>query len=149
MALNFNKFAEQGNGFIKDLSKELGYPEDILRAGRVLKAILHALRNQLTTEESLQLLAQFPMFLKAVYVEKWTLHRSTKKPRRFKDFFHEIKTIDKKTGEHDFPSDANIDHSLSVVFMALRKYVSLGELEDIKAVLPKELKFIVNNVTMI
>ena len=31
--------------------KELDYPEDTARAGRVLRSILHALRHQLTVEE--------------------------------------------------------------------------------------------------
>jgi uncharacterized protein (DUF2267 family) len=49
MALDFNKFAKDGTKFIKELAKELGYPEDTARAGRVLRSILQALRNQLTT----------------------------------------------------------------------------------------------------
>jgi len=149
MALNFDKFAAKGNEFIKELAKELGYPEDKSRAGRVLKSVLHALRNQLTTEESVQLIAQLPMFLKAVYVENWTLHKSKNKPKHFKDFFNEIRKFDTPVAQHDFQTDDDIDNAIAVIFMALRNYVSLGEMEDIKAVLPKELKSIVNTVTMI
>ncbi|MBI2279468.1 MAG: DUF2267 domain-containing protein [Bacteroidetes bacterium] len=149
MALNFDKIAIKGNEFLKDLAKELGYPEDTNKAGRVLKAILHALRNQLTVEESVQLMAQFPLFLKAVYVENWSLRKQDNKPRNMTEFIHEIKKINKQTAQHDFKTDDDVDHAIAVVFMSLRKYVSLGELEDIKAVLPKDLKLIVNNVLMI
>ena len=65
------------------------------------------------------------------------------------EFFHEIRKIDKQTASYDFKTDDEIDIAIAVVFMSLRKYVSLGELEDIKAVLPKDLKVIVNNVLMI
>lgn len=149
MALNFDKIAIKGNEFLKDLAKELGYPEDTNKAGRVLKSILHALRNQLTVEESVQLMAQFPLFLKAVYVENWSLRKQDNKPRNMTEFIHEIKKINKQTAQHDFKTDDDVDNAIAVVFMSLRKYVSLGELEDIKAVLPKDLKLIVNNVLMI
>ncbi len=149
MALNFNKIAANGNEFMSDFAQELGYPEDIPRAGRVLKSILHALRNQLTIEESIQMVSQFPMFLKAVYVENWTLRKKSKKPKHLKEFYNEIRKIDNRTAQYDFQTDDEIDNAIGVVFMSLRRYVSLGELEDIKAVLPKDLKHIVNNVTMI
>ena len=149
MALNFIKIAENGTEFMKDLSKELGYPEDTKRAGRVLKSILHALRNQLTVEESVQLLSQLPLFLKGVYVESWTLHKTAKKPKNFDEFYHEIRKIDKQANLYDFKTDDDIDNAISVVFMSLRRYVSLGELEDIKAILPKELKLMLNSVLMV
>lgn len=149
MSLNFIKIAEKGTEFIKDLSKELGYPEDTKRAGRVLKSILHALRNQLTVEESVQLLAQLPLFLKGVYVENWTMHKAGKNPKNFEEFYHEIRKIDKQANLHDFKTDDDIDNAISVVFMSLRKYVSLGELEDIKAILPKDLKLMLNSVLMV
>lgn len=149
MALNFNKFAAKGNEFMKDLSRELGYPEDIPKAGRVLRSILHALRSQLTVEESVQLIAQFPMFLKAVYVENWTLHKNKTKIKHLKDFFDDIRKNDTPTAQHDFHTDDDLYNAIGVVFIVLRKYVSLGEMEDIKSVLPKELKPILNNVLMI
>lgn len=149
MSLNFDKIAIKGNEFLKDIAKDLGYPEDTNKAGRVLTAILHGLRNQLTVEENVQLLAQFPLFLKAIYVENWSLHKNDKKPRTMNEFFHEIKKMNKQVAQHDFKTDDEIDHAIAVVFMSLRKYVSLGELEDIKAVLPKELKLMLNNVLMI
>lgn len=149
MALDFNKFAKKGNEFINELAEELGYPENTKKAGRVLRAILHALRDQITIEESVQLLAQFPMFLKAVYVDNWSLHKNKKRIKHLEDFFHEIREIDKRTAQYDFNTDDDIDNALIVIFIVLRKYISLGELEDIKAVLPKELKSILNNVIMI
>ena len=71
MSYHFNQYASEGNQFLKELAKALGNAENIAKAGRTLKSVLHLLRNQLTIEESLQLIAQFPMFLKAVYVSEW------------------------------------------------------------------------------
>ncbi len=148
MALDFNKFAAKGNEFIKHLATELDYPDDTARAGRVLRAVLHALRDQLTLEESVQLIAQFPMFLKAVYVQSWNPHKEHKRIRRLEEFYNEIRRIDKQTARFDFHKDKDIEKAIRVVFQVLQKYVSTGELKDIKAVLPKDLKPIVNLITI-
>ncbi len=148
MAPDFNKFAADGNRFLKELARELGYPEDTAKAGRVLRSTLHALRRVLTLEESIQLLAQLPMFLKAVYVESWTSKKKPKKIKHLADFYNEIRKIDKQTAQYDFHKEEDMDKALKVVFMALHKYVSRGELEDIRAVLPKDLKPMINNVLM-
>ncbi len=149
MALNFDKFATKGNKFLKDLAKELGHPKDKAKAGRKLRAVLHAIRDQLPMEESLQLLAQLPMFLKAIYVENWNIHKKKKKIKHIKAFTDLIKQYDFKTADHDFISDEEVENAAVVIFLCLRKYISLGEMEDIKAVLPKELKFLTRNITMI
>jgi uncharacterized protein (DUF2267 family) len=73
MALNFTQFATEGNTFLKKYAKEMNLANNTDKAGRILSSILHALRDVITTQESLQLISQFPMFLKAVYVNGWTI----------------------------------------------------------------------------
>ena len=75
MALNFNQFAAEANAFLKKYTKEMNLDNDKEKAGRILSSILHALRDVISPQESLQLIAQFPMFLKAVYVNGWTSHK--------------------------------------------------------------------------
>lgn len=149
MALDFDKFAAEGNDYLKHLAKELGYPKDKARAGRVLKSVLHAIRNQMTPEESVQLIAQLPMFLKAVYVLNWSLKKEKKKSRKFDDFLLEVCVIDGEVSQADFPTNNDIEVAVSVVFMSLRKYLSLGQLEDVRALLPKELKPLLNTPVML
>lgn len=142
MALNFNQFAKEGNAFLKEFAKKINMPEDTDKAGRILSAILHGLREVITIEESLQLISQFPMFLKAVYVNKW----STRKKVRVKsmvDFIDLIRELDGVTSLNDFESEEVAENYINATFMMLRKYVSLGELEDLRTVLPKDLKSIV------
>lgn len=149
MALNFDKFAMEGNSFIKEMAISLGHPEDTERAGRVLRSVLHALRDQLTPEESVQLISQLPMFLKAVYVHNWRIGKRKERIHHFDEFILEICRIHGNIAERDLPTDDDVERAISVVFRLLHKYVSLGEMEDIKAVLPKELKIILNDVLMI
>ncbi|MDO9594173.1 MAG: DUF2267 domain-containing protein [Lutibacter sp.] len=142
MALNFNQFAKEGNAFLKEFAKKINMPNDTDKAGRILSSILHGLREVITIEESLQLISQFPMFLKAVYVNKWTT-RKKQKVKSMTDFIDLIRELNGVTALNDFESEEVAENYINATFMLLRKYVSLGELEDLRTVLPKELKSIV------
>ncbi len=141
MALNFNKFAVEANTFLKKYTKELNL-ENTDQAGRVLSSILHGLREVISKEESLQLIAQFPMFLKAVYVNGWTSHKKGK-IKTMTEFIDLVRKYDGITSIHDFGSDDLAEKYIDLTFILLRKYISLGELEDIRTELPKDLKSMV------
>ena len=142
MGLNFNQYAKEANSFLKDYSKQMSLNDDIEKAGRILSSILYGLRAIISTEESLQFLAQLPMFLKAVYVNGWTLKKRPK-VKNMLDFIDLIRQYNGKTSVHDFESDEKAENYIKTTFIVLRKYVSLGELEDIRDEMPKDLKSII------
>ncbi|MBT8262658.1 MAG: DUF2267 domain-containing protein [Bacteroidia bacterium] len=139
MALNFNHFAAEANQFLKEYTKELMLEGDTEKAGRILSSILHGLREIIATQESLQLIAQFPMFLKAVYVNGWTIHKKPK-IKTMEQFIDLVRKFDGVTGLNDFKSDELAEQYINATFLLLRRYVSLGEMEDIRSELPKDLK---------
>ena len=142
MALNFNQFAVEANTFLKEYTRDLNLNEDIEKGGRILSSILHGLREVISMDESLQLIAQFPMFLKAVYVNGWS-GRKKIKIKNMTEFIDLIRKFDGATSIHDFESDEIAESYIITTFISLRKYVSLGELEDIRTELPKDLKSMV------
>lgn len=142
MSLNFNQFATEANTFMKKYAHELNLGDDTAKAGRILSSILHGLREVISVEESLQLIAQFPMFLKAVYVNGWTLRKKTK-VKTMVDFIDLVRDFDGATSINDFESDEMAQGYIDSTFILLRQYISLGELEDIRTSLPKELKSMV------
>ncbi len=142
MALNFNQFAAEANAFMKEYSKQLNLSTDKDKAGRVLSSILHGLREIISIEESLQLMAQFPMFLKAVYVNGWSSHKKYR-VKSMEEFIDLIREFNGVTSLHDFENDEIAENYINTTFIVLRKYVSLGELEDIRTELPKDLKSMV------
>ena len=139
MSLNFNKFATEANTFLKEYSKALNLGDDTEKAGRILSSILHGLRDVVSTQESLQLIAQFPMFLKAVYVNGWTLH-TKEKIKNMTEFIDVVRAYDGVTSINDFESDETAENYIDSSFIVLRKYISLGELEHLRSELPKDLK---------
>ncbi|RYY33003.1 DUF2267 domain-containing protein, partial [archaeon] len=67
MTMNFDQYALTGKEFLNKVAFELGDEEDTSRASRLLRATLRTLRDQSTPEESLQMISQLPMFIKALY----------------------------------------------------------------------------------
>ena len=141
MALNFNQFAVEANSFMKEYAEKLNIT-DKDKAGRILSSVLHGLREVISTEESLQLIAQFPMFLKAVYVNGWSGHKK-QRIKTMVEFIDLINRFDGVTSVHDFESDEVTTKYIKTTFLALRKYVSFGELKDVRTELPKELKSLI------
>lgn len=142
MSLNFNHFAAEANEFLNKYTKDLNlYDTD--QAGRILSSILHGLRDIIPMEESLQLIAQFPMFLKAVYVNGWTSRKKKLKIRTMTEFIDLVRKHNGKTSVHDLGSDEMSERYINLTFILLRRYISLGEMEDIRTDLPKNLKSMV------
>lgn len=143
MPLNFDKHATKGKLFLSQLSVDLGDGMDTDQAGRILKSVMHALRNHLTLEENFQLLAQLPMALKGLYVDGWSPMKGRFIGRKKVDFLNEVMLSDGQNATVDFPSLRYTEHAVTTVFSTLRKYVSDGEMEDIRAVLPREIKSLI------
>jgi uncharacterized protein (DUF2267 family) len=141
MALNFNQYATDANTFMKEYAEKLNI-KDKDKAGRILSAILHGLREVISIEESLQLIAQFPMFLKAVYVNGWSGHKK-ERIKTLIEFIDLINRLDGVTSVYDFGSDEETTKYIKTTFLILRKYVSIGELKDVRTELPKELKSLI------
>lgn len=148
MPKNFNQFAADANKFLKELSIELNLIDEPEKVYRIVSAILHALRDIISTEESIQLISQFPMFLKALYVNRWDVHIKKNKIKNTENFIQLIKEKTGPTAEVDFPDDEQTELYISVTFIVLRKYISFGELEDLKSNLPKDLKWMVGGTLM-
>jgi len=142
MALNFNQFASEANVFLNEYAKKMNLNDDTEKAGRVLSSILHGLREVISIEESIQLIAQLPMFLKAVYVNGWSL-RKKRKIKNTEEFIDLIREFDGGTSLYDFANDDIAENYIVITFIMLRKYISLGELEDIRSGLPKDIKSLI------
>lgn len=138
MATDFNKYAAKGNELLKILAEDLEIPPG--KAGRILRSVLHALRNHLSIEESLQVISQLPVALKGVYVDQWNMPQKNPRIHHVKQFLDEIRKCDAGLAGYDFGNDESAGRVVKAVFKTLNNYLSDGEFEDIIAVLPAEIK---------
>ncbi|MDB4438576.1 DUF2267 domain-containing protein, partial [bacterium] len=104
MTLNFDKYAQSGKAFVKKIAVELGDAGNTSTAGRILRSTLHVLRDQSTPEESLQLISQLPMLIKAIYIDGWRISGRKVKVRHLDDFVLEVQQHNRVAGHADFTS---------------------------------------------
>lgn len=138
MSLDFLNYAAKGNEFVNTVAEDLNVPRD--KAGRIIRAVLHALRNRISHEESFHLLAQLPMALKGVYVDGWKFEKEFSRIHHISDFLDEIRKEDGGLAGYDFGNNQRAELALTAVFNALSIYVSEGELIDVMASLPHEIR---------
>ena len=130
----FEKYAVKGNEFLSLLKESLA-TEDDGHAARILKSTFRVLRNHFTFEESLQLLAQLPMAIKSVYVDGWKKGEH-KRLHNVDDFLLEIIQED---AERDFNDKEDILDSVRSVIDTMRVYVSVQEMDQALATLPRQI----------
>ena len=138
MALDFEKYAIKGNEFLSLLKESLATKDDG-HAGRILRSTFRVLRNHFTFEESLQLISQLPMAIKAVYVDGWKKGEH-KRLHNVDDFLLEIIQNDGENAWRDFSDKEEILDAVRAVIDTIRVYVSAHEMDQALATLPREIR---------
>ncbi len=141
MPINFQQYAVKGDEFLSILAGKLGDPSDKARASRILKSTFKVLRDHLTVEESVQLLAQLPVALKGVYMDGWRVnHTHVEKMKSLGDFSMSILQADGDAAATDFLSIEDVFFAVRVVVETMGLYVSAEELDEAFGTLPKDIK---------
>ena len=140
MPLQFDQYAQKGKAVVQELADQLGIPDQTATAGRLLRAVLHALRNRLSVDENMQLLAQLPMALKGIYVDGWNIHKPYPRIKHVNEFISEVIHEDYPTGRHDITNSKDGENAIRATFIVLENHLSAGEVKALIHVLPTELK---------
>lgn len=124
---------QQTHIWINDVDKRLGW-ENKPRAYRLLRAVLHALRDHLLVNEAVDLAAQFPTLLRGVYYEQWRPATTPVKERDKESFLARINRA--------FVADPMDDtaEAVAAVFALLSDKVSAGEIADVRHALPAHVR---------
>jgi uncharacterized protein (DUF2267 family) len=144
MAQQFIQFAKEAEQFVNHLAQDLGSSQDHDKARRILKAVLHTLRDRITIQESFQLMAQLPMLIKAMYVENWKYSEHPLNYRSKQSLFETLRDSEHLVRPDDFPNEDYAIFAVNTVLKNLSHYVSPGEISDVLAQLPPELRSLVD-----
>jgi uncharacterized protein (DUF2267 family) len=132
----FDTTVQKTNCWLKKIAEAAGWHEkqNKQKAYLALRSTLHALRDRLTVEEAAQLGAQLPMLIRGFYYERWEPTAKPLKLRHKEPFLEQI--------GQEFIDDECIDpeHVARAVFAVLADRVTEGEIEDVKNMLPAELR---------
>ena len=128
----FDTTVQESNIWLKDIMEEEGW-KDHQKAYKALRSALHVLRDRLTADEAAHLGAEMPMLIRGIYYEGWRPHENPKKRTReaFLSYVAE-----------GFQNDPDIDPEKVIrsVFSVIQSHVAEGEIADVKANLPEELR---------
>jgi len=121
--------------WINDLDERLEW-NNKPRAYRLLKSVLHALRDWLQLNEAVDLGAQLPTLLRGIYYEQWRPSATPVRTRSKAAFLAHI--------DEDFQNDPlpNTAQAVMAVFELLSKKVTAGEIEQVRHALPEDLRTI-------
>src|SRR5690606_18960502 len=136
MEHHFEQYVEEGNVFLKKVAEQLDTPYDRQHAFRVVQAVFQALRDRITVEESMHLISELPMILKAVYVNGWKISKERRDSSTIEEFLQEVLERSQTPGR-DFGSDPRKE--VVAVFRVIREYVSPGEYAHVKGQLTPEI----------
>ena len=119
--------------WINDLDRRLEW-NDKARSYRLLKAVLHALRDSLKVNEAADLGAQLPGLLRGAYYEQWRPAATPVRNRSLEEFLTRVKD--------SFRRDPLPNPALAVmaVFQLLTRKITEGEIEDVRHCLPEEIR---------
>lgn len=123
---------QQCQEWLKEL-RDNGGLADTAEALTVLRVVLHHLRDRLTLEEAVDLGAQLPVFIRGIYYEGWRPHKVPHKARTRQKFVDEVTNA--------LPSSAvSAERAIKDVFAILAHHCDPGEIADVIAQMPDELK---------
>jgi len=132
---------ERTNVWLAELAAELG-SDDRHEAYRVLRGFLHTLRDRLTVEEAAELSAQLPIIVRGIFFQDWRPHRT---PARYHDRDEFLARFADAAG---LEGESTVSYAAEAALRIFRKHVSDGEVTDILAVLPEDLRELLLSLTV-
>jgi uncharacterized protein (DUF2267 family) len=129
----FDKTVQESNLWLKDLMERLN-TNDRHHAYSTLRAVLHALRDRIGSENAAHLGAQLPMLLRGLFYEGWD---PTGKPSKER---HEAAFLAHIAKELPRADEKEIEQGVYVALDVLTKHIDRGTAVKLASMFPLELR---------
>lgn len=129
----FDKAIQDANIWVNEIMSELDW-DDKHRAYILLRSTLHVLRDRLQPNECAHLAAQLPTLIRGIYFEGYRPSKVSVDIRHKEQF---VSAVEEAFG--DDPND-NPSEVVSGALNVIADHVSAGEMQDIRASLPKDVR---------
>lgn len=130
----FSSSLQTTDRWLGELSQDMGWTDDP-KSYHVLRSVLHALRDRLPPAEAVQLSAEMPLPVRGVYFEGWVL--AGKPVKAHADTF-----VGRVENSLRAANQSGVDpvHAVHAVFRLLDRRISRGEIAQVQAVLPEDIR---------
>jgi uncharacterized protein (DUF2267 family) len=130
---SIDRAVEKTYEWVRDLRQELGDGASRQQALTMLRTVLQALRDRLTVDEAAEFAAQLPLLIRGIYYEGWAPSQTPVKLDRER-FLTRIEM------NANLPDDVSAEGAARAMGKVLRRRVDAGELGDVLASLPSDLR---------
>ncbi|MDX8354953.1 DUF2267 domain-containing protein [Cognatiyoonia sp. IB215182] len=129
----FERTTHEAHEWVNDLAGRTGWSNE-REVLRLLRTVLVNIRDHLPVNEMAQFSAQLPLILRGTFYEGWQPKKTPVRERHAADF---IAAVEAQVGEVlDYRGESDI----KAVFNVINARISRGEVEDVRACLPQELR---------
>ncbi|OGR44422.1 MAG: hypothetical protein A2X28_09955 [Elusimicrobia bacterium GWA2_56_46] len=119
----FDKSLAKTREWLKEIEAELGLTNPN-EAYRVLRAVLHAVRERLPVKETAEFAAQLPIMITGVYYSGWIPNDKPARMRHASEFVDRV--------EAELPKNLDPVRMTQGIIRVLGRHISKGALEDVK-----------------
>ena len=128
---DFTHAAQQAQQWVKELAKELGWSEP--SACRLLRSVLHTVRDWLSQAEMADLAAQLPVLVRGIYFEGWNPSAPAREHKK-RDFILHVRS------SFGYDEEVDFDVAINAVFKLLDRHISHGEIVQVRNSMKKSLR---------
>lgn len=126
-----NHAAEQAQQWVNELANELECSNQ--DAFRLLRSVLHTLRDWLSPEEMADLSSQLPTLIRGIYFEGWNPAEPAWE-RTKRDFVLRVRN------SFGYEQELDVDKAIAAVFRLLDRHISHGEIVQVRNSMKKSLR---------
>lgn len=123
--------AEQAQQWVNELANDLDWSNQ--DTFRLLRSVLHTLRDWLSPEEMADLSSQLPTLIRGIYFEGWNpAEPSWERTKR--DFVLRVRS------SFGYEPEVDVDRAIAAVFRLLDRHISHGEIVQVRNSMKKSLR---------
>ncbi|TPJ54752.1 DUF2267 domain-containing protein [Mesorhizobium sp. B2-6-4] len=127
----FTHAAQQAQQWVNELARDLCWSEP--SACRLLRSVLHTVRDWLSLAETADLSPQLPVLIRGIYFEGWNPSGPACE-RKKSDFVLSVRT------SFGYDDDVDFDVAINAVFKLLDRHISRGEIVQVRNSMKKSLR---------
>ncbi len=131
--VSFEKYTTETERWINEVGIYLKNTDRKDWAWNALRGVLHALRDRIPPEEVFQFSAQLPMLIRGLFFTGYNINNKPEK-------FHLNGFTDRIEDALGPAAEIEAEVAFKAVLMVLYGHISEGELQDIHATLPKDIR---------
>ncbi len=128
----FDETIQNTHIWLNEICDDIGPDKQV--AYHALRAVLMTLRDRLTPDESAHLAAQLPMLIRGIYYDGYRPAEQPHKERSLDEF---LQHVEERMGD---VRATNIEEATRAVLKTLGHRIAPGEVEQVRAMLPEDIR---------